>query len=194
MRGRDKSRTIRRARHGPRIADLRSVPLGGIMKNLVAALVAATALLAPISAEAGVVLTSIDPSALDLTGVSGVGGAAAINFVNDLGFAVDIFWINYAGDRSFLVTLQTGQSHAEATDLAHPWIVMKAGAGLVEGAGEYLDGFMGVTPYSGDPAEIDQARIQGAFASVPEPGAWALMIAGFGLAGSALRRRRRALA
>jgi len=29
-------------------------------------------------------------------------------------------------------------------------------------------------------------------ASVPEPASWALMIAGFGLAGGALRRRRRA--
>ncbi|MEW5688329.1 MAG: PEPxxWA-CTERM sorting domain-containing protein [Pseudomonadota bacterium] len=37
---------------------------------------------------------------------------------------------------------------------------------------------------------IDEVRFDDT-AAVPEPGAWALMIAGFGLAGSALRRRAR---
>jgi hypothetical protein len=42
---------------------------------------------------------------------------------------------------------------------------------------------------------IDNVRIgEGAGAAVPEPASWALMIAGFGLAGAALRRRRTALA
>ena len=35
-------------------------------------------------------------------------------------------------------------------------------------------------------------EIRGFFAQVPEPATWALMIAGFGLAGTALRSRRRA--
>lgn len=44
---------------------------------------------------------------------------------------------------------------------------------------------------------IDTAQIRNLYArdiSVPEPGTWALMILGFGAAGSALRRRRTALA
>ena len=40
-----------------------------------------------------------------------------------------------------------------------------------------------------DTAFIDQVAL-GAAAGVPEPGAWALMIVGFGMAGSLFRRRR----
>lgn len=42
-----------------------------------------------------------------------------------------------------------------------------------------------------DAVLLDDVRIATG-AAVPEPGAWALMIAGFGLAGAALRNRRRA--
>lgn len=41
---------------------------------------------------------------------------------------------------------------------------------------------------------LDNVSIRGAVAAVPEPGAWALMILGFGGAGAALRRRRMVLA
>jgi hypothetical protein len=37
---------------------------------------------------------------------------------------------------------------------------------------------------------IDNAVINESYAAVPEPGTWALLITGFGLAGAALRRRR----
>lgn len=36
----------------------------------------------------------------------------------------------------------------------------------------------------------DNIRIVGYEAAIPEPASWALMIAGFGLVGGALRRRR----
>lgn len=41
---------------------------------------------------------------------------------------------------------------------------------------------------------IDNLAANGGTAGVPEPSAWALLIAGFGLAGTALRRRRMSLA
>ena len=41
---------------------------------------------------------------------------------------------------------------------------------------------------------LDNVSIQGSVGVVPEPGAWALMILGFGGAGAALRRRRMVLA
>lgn len=45
--------------------------------------------------------------------------------------------------------------------------------------------------YAGlDNFRIVASNIEGDVGGVPEPGAWALMIAGFGLAGGALRRRR----
>ena len=40
----------------------------------------------------------------------------------------------------------------------------------------------------------DNGKTQGSVISVPEPGAWALMIAGMGLIGLAARRRQSALA
>lgn len=42
--------------------------------------------------------------------------------------------------------------------------------------------------------ELDLIRVAGLGAAVPEPTTWALMIAGFGLAGAGLRRRRAAVA
>jgi hypothetical protein len=52
-------------------------------------------------------------------------------------------------------------------------------AGIYEGSnGIYCNGCVGINSIS----------------AVPEPGTWALMIGGFGLAGAALRRRRPALA
>ena len=44
-----------------------------------------------------------------------------------------------------------------------------------------------------DVFSVDDVRFGGR-AAVPEPGAWALMLAGFGLAGAAIRNRRRAFA
>ena len=44
------------------------------------------------------------------------------------------------------------------------------------------------------PVSGNQIIASAAGGAVPEPGAWALMLAGFGLAGSALRARRRTLA
>lgn len=43
-------------------------------------------------------------------------------------------------------------------------------------------------------AAVPSGEIRGNLSVVPEPGTWALLISGFGLAGAALRRRRHALA
>jgi hypothetical protein len=46
---------------------------------------------------------------------------------------------------------------------------------------------------NGDVGDIRQFRI-GGVAEVPEPGTWAMMIAGFGLVGAAARQRKAARA
>ena len=43
-------------------------------------------------------------------------------------------------------------------------------------------------------SELDLIRVAGFGTAVPEPTTWALMIAGFGLAGAGLRRRRTVIA
>lgn len=46
-------------------------------------------------------------------------------------------------------------------------------------------------PYNGDPHNLSHMVFFGRENAVPEPAAWGMMIGGFGLAGSALRGRRR---
>jgi hypothetical protein len=49
------------------------------------------------------------------------------------------------------------------------------------------------TNLSGPAGAAAMAQIGPQVAAIPEPGVWAMMLAGFGLAGSALRRRRHAM-
>jgi len=69
--------------------------------------------------------------------------------------------------------------------------------GILHGAPLFVDlsAFSGITRieiYTTDPAGLgyDDFTFNVGGGSVPEPGVWALMICGFGFAGSALRRRR----
>lgn len=62
-------------------------------------------------------------------------------------------------------------------------------------SGWTLDGFVGLTTINNGAAEgqkdFNAGAVAVAAAPVPEPAAWGLMIAGFGLAGAALRGRRK---
>ncbi|WP_243453749.1 PEPxxWA-CTERM sorting domain-containing protein [Sandaracinobacteroides saxicola] len=66
---------------------------------------------------------------------------------------------------------------------------------LLVSPGVSFAGGLTVNLYSRTVFGIDQIRYTTAptVAPIPEPGTWALMIAGFGLVGSTLRRRRRSL-
>ncbi|HWN23396.1 MAG TPA: hypothetical protein VNP93_15570, partial [Gaiellaceae bacterium] len=51
-----------------------------------------------------------------------------ITFVNSSGTTVDIYWLDYEGDRVHYATLTAGQSYAQPTWLTHPWVAVdKAG-------------------------------------------------------------------
>ena len=157
------------------------------MRQLVLALALTSAFTAT-TAQA-VVLPQLDPVLLDTTFLSTSGSTpAAIDFVNHEDYAVDVYWINYSGDRVFYNNLGANSSFVQATYITHPWIIAKAGSGdtLAQGTGTLITGFLAATPSAvGGP---DIANI----GAIPEPTSWALLLVGFTLAGTAIRRRRKA--
>src|SRR6266702_8357091 len=129
------------------------------------------------TALAGVVLPNLDPVTVDNTLKSTSGSTlAAIDFENHLSYAVDVYWINYAGDRILYNTLAANSSYVQSTYLTHPWLIVQAGSGdtLVQGTGTLITGFIAETP-SGIDGTTDIANIS----SVPEPSTWAMLILGF---------------
>lgn len=65
---------------------------------------------------------------------------------------------------------------------------------LFGAAGPIGSSFFQLSVYSPRLVQLDVTSIRPATAEVPEPGVWALMVGGFGLAGAMLRRRRAAAA
>ncbi len=152
--------------------------------NLLAAAVVAIGA----STANAVVLAQLDPVALDTVGQSTSGTTpASIDFVNHLSYAVDVYWINYSANRVFYKTLGAMSDYVQPTYITHPWIIATAGSGdtLAQGTGTLITGFLAVTPDSAGLGP-DIANI----GAVPEPASWALLVAGFGLIGTAARRRR----
>ncbi len=146
------------------------------------------------AAFGGVVLTQLNPTVLDTTGISFVGDPALIEFVNLEPFAVDIYWINYSGDRVFYNTIGVGGSYYQGTFITHPWIAAQVGSGdtLVQGTGLLLDGFLAQTVNpSQSTAAADIAYIGVLPTSVPEPSVLLLSLVGAGALGAARSRRRR---
>lgn len=48
---------------------------------------------------------------------------APITFINDLTFAVDVWWLDYEGEGQFRFSLNPGEGSIENTWLTHPWVV-----------------------------------------------------------------------
>ncbi|WP_337187514.1 PEPxxWA-CTERM sorting domain-containing protein [Phenylobacterium sp.] len=111
-----------------------------------------------------------------------------------IGFSVYVPFngFNNSGDASFTATV-AGQSFATFNvDGSTPgqW-VHYAGVANILTAGEYETSFTYVSgPAPAGDFVVDRVYIVAGNA-IPEPGAWALMILGFGGAGAALRRNRR---
>ena len=138
-----------------------------------------------ISNSAGVAFQSWDNNhATIFTNGNVSGGLPLGNF--DLGQQDDVVnvTVDYAARRlSFTATnLSTGQIVSQSRYLNLETL----------GSEAYI-GFTGATGLSHSLQEISNWEFSvqdGAGTAVPEPGAWALMIGGFGLAGATLRRRR----
>lgn len=162
------------------------------MKSVFAAAAFAAVLALPAAAEAGVTLVSLDPVYLDTVETSDVccSISSGIKFINELDYAVDLFWINYTGNRVLYGTIAAFGTRFQQTFTSHPWILAKTGtATLAEGTGVLVDGFISLSTNPSSTADYDLAYIRGAAVAVPEPAIWTLMIAGFGVAGAGLRRR-----
>jgi hypothetical protein len=158
----------------------------------IAAAALATSMIFSATAASAVTLVNVDPVAIDTTAFS-VNGTmpAAIDFINHLSSAVDVYWINYSGDRVFYYDLAADSSYVQGTYITHPWLIALAGSGdtTAQGSGTLITAFASaVTPSSvGGP---DIANI----GAVPEPATWATMFLGMSFAGAVLRRRRATIA
>jgi hypothetical protein len=83
------------------------------------------------AAHGGVVLTPLNPAAVDDTLHSvAYTTPAVIDFVNRSNTPVDIYWINYQGDRRLdRAGLPVGATWSESTFLTHPFLVVVSGTG-----------------------------------------------------------------
>jgi hypothetical protein len=112
-------------------------------------------------ARAGTELSELDPAAVDAGYRSTAGSTrAAITFVNRLESPVDIYWIDYAGDRVFYQTLAPGERYLQLTFLTHPWLVVlgRTRGGIAEGTGTLHAAFLPATAGDWD-ADFDTAEI-----------------------------------
>ena len=118
----------------------------------------------------GVRLSSLDPATVDDKAVSRNSGTPAlIQFVNRSGRAVEIYWIDYKGNRvvqrfNEKPELAANASAYETTYLGHPFLVVASGTGATvsRDTGTRLAAFEAVTPNpSRDPSIHDIAIITG---------------------------------
>jgi TonB family protein len=113
--------------------------------------------------RAGVILTPLNPAAVDDTFASVAGAPAVVDFVNRSNSPVDVYWINYQGDRVlYFAGLRVGATWSEPTSTNHPWLVVVSGTGgtTAQDTGMRLAAFQAVTPRNAlDPSIRDTAII-----------------------------------
>ena len=110
----------------------------------------------------GATLSSLDAASVDNTAKSlNDDKTAYITFVNNLSFAVDLYWIDFDGNRVFYATIGPVGALAQPTYITHPWLIVKAGTGgtVAQGSGQLLAAFLPVTPSPASPADGDFAMI-----------------------------------
>jgi len=54
-----------------------------------------------------------------------------VQFVNNAGVPVEVYWRDYQANEHLYRTLQPGQSYVQSTFATHPWVVRSATMGYV---------------------------------------------------------------
>ena len=134
------------------------------------------------------VLTPLDPVDVDNNYVSGFTGPAIIDFINNTSMDLDLYWIDYSGDRVFYGTILASSSYLQYTFIPHPWLLVEDGTGgtTVQGTGNLVAAFMAVTDNPNWDTSLADVAIIG---SVPEASS-SLALLGLGLIGIAGLRRQ----
>ncbi len=105
-------------------------------------------------------VSALDPATVDNASRSmSYSVATLINFVNHSSTAVDIYWIDYSGNRVLKRSgLDAGSSWRTGTFLTHPWLVIAAGSGGTKehDTGVRLAAFEATTSVGGDAIIIEK--------------------------------------
>lgn len=127
--------------------------------------------------QAGITLTSMDPVTADTSGAS-AGGAqpAAIRFVNNNGFPVDLYWIDFSGNRVFYTTIPASSSIVQGTFSSHLWLLVRNGSGgtTTQGTGTLLGAYTAATNIGTAASAVFDTAIIGSSGSGATPSLIAL--------------------
>ena len=122
----------------------------------------AAVMLSAATAFAGVALLPVNATSVDINGKSDKGDTkAVITFYNELDFKVDLYWINYQGDRVLYTTIDANSSHVQLTFITHPWLLVRAGTGgtTAQSTGQLIAAFSPFTPNPSSARNGDTATI-----------------------------------
>jgi hypothetical protein len=137
---------------------LKSTYTTACLATLASLLIGLASVSAQTSGAHGVTLKPLDAAMVDGVMRSSNGATrATIKFVNESGGAVDIYWINYDGQRVlYYAGVAANSTWVADTFLTHPWLVVVSGTGgtTTRGKGVQLGEFEALTA-NGDTAIID---------------------------------------
>jgi hypothetical protein len=135
------------------------------------------------SANAGVVLTNVDPAIILASASVNSDTQASIEFINRESYQVDIYWVDYGGNLVYYNYLTPGASYIQGTFITHPWLA------FADSTHAPITGFASaVTP---DPGWTGLSPDIANIGTVPEPSTWALMLLGAaGLGFTGYRRNK----
>ena len=118
---------------------------------------------------AGVVLPNVNPAVIEASISLDGSTPANIQFINKLNYSVDVYWIDYTGQKELYNQLGANSSYVQETFLTHPWLI------LASGTNAPITGFASAITPASLGSSPDIANIGG----VPEPSTWAMMLIGF---------------